>query len=245
MKTGGYEVIQIDSSSWRIEDTKVRAFLFTGTEKALLVDSTTGSGDLAAVVRELTSLPVMLVNTHADEDHIGCNTQFSETHMHPAEFAYYAEMRKPGSARPLPLQDGEVIDIGGRQFETILIPGHTYGSIALLDRANRLLVSGDAISSTPVFIFGRMRNLEAFQVSLRRLQSMGDAFDIVYPSHGVFPIRKNQIDNELACADRLQRGELAPMEPPFPMPAKMYRSDDAGFYSFEVSGTSPSDQQNS
>ena len=234
MKLDAYEIIPIDEHTWRIEDFKVRAFLFEGTEKAMLVDSTRGSGDLAAVVRELTKLPVMLVNTHADEDHIGCNTQFREAYLHPAEFAYYAEMRKPGSARPRPLQDGEVIDLGGRRFEVILIPGHTYGSIALLDRAGRVLVGGDAISSTPVFIFGRMRNLEAFQVSLHRLQDLGDAFDTVYPSHGEFPVPREQIANELACADRLQRGELSPMEPPFPMPAKMYRSDNAGFYSFEI-----------
>ena len=231
MKINNYEVVAIDSASWRIEDRIVRAFLFAGTQRALLVDSTTGSGDLAAVVSSLTSLPLMLVNTHADEDHIGCNHQFSRAYMHPAEFAYYSEMRKPGDASPFPLQDGEIIDLGNRSFEVILIPGHTYGSIALLDREHRILVSGDAVSSTPVFIFGRMRNLEAFQVSLCRLKARQDEFDLIYPSHGNFPIDKEQIDNELRCAQRLQRGELNPMEPPFPMPAKMYRSDDAGFYS--------------
>lgn len=233
MKIDHYEVIQIDDAGWRIEDTIVRAFLFTGSEKALLVDSTTGSGDLAAVVGTLTSLPVMLVNTHADEDHIGCNHQFSQAYMHPSEFAYYAEMRRADAPPAHPLQDGERIDLGGRCFEVILIPGHTYGSIALLDRGSRILVAGDTVSSTPVFIFGRMRSLEALQVSLRRLKAMEDAFDTIYPSHGVFPVGKDQIENELQCAARLQRGELLPLEPPFPMPAKMFRSDGAGFYAFE------------
>lgn len=235
MKCDSYEVISIDASSWRIEDTMVRAFLFVGTERALLVDSTTGSGDLAAVVRTLTDLPVMLVNTHADEDHIGCNDQFPQAYLHPAEFAYYAEKRKPGSALPMPLQEGERIDLGGRSFEVILLPGHTYGSIALLDRANRILIAGDSISSRPVFIFGRMRSLEALQASLRRLKGWWDDFDTVYPSHGEFPIGKEQIDNELLCAEQLLRGELTPMEPPFPMPAKMFCSHNAGFYAIPAS----------
>lgn len=235
MNLSGYEIIPIDENSWRIEDKIVRAFLFVGTERALLVDSTTGTGDLAAVVAQLTSLPVTLVNTHADDDHIGCNHQFSQTYMHPAEFAYYAEMRRPEYARAMPVQDGEVIDLGGRRFEVVLIPGHTYGSIALLDRENRILLAGDTVSSTPVFIFGRMRNLDAFLVSLHRLKQLSGCFDIIYPSHGVFPIGKEQIDNEILCGQQLLMGELTPMEPPFPIPAKMFRSHDAGFYA-TVSG---------
>lgn len=230
MKTEPYEVVPIDAHSWRIEDSIVRAFLFAGSRQALLVDSTTGAGDLAAVVRSLTELPVMLVNTHADHDHIGCNHQFSRAYLHPAEFAYYAETRGPGAAHPEPLGEGEVIDLGGRRFEVLLLPGHTCGSIALLDRENRVLIGGDLISSTPVFLFGRVRNMDAFQSSLCRLKGMWDAFDVIYPSHGVFPMDRQQIENELICARRLQRGELSPMEPPIPIPAKMYRSDNAGFY---------------
>lgn len=232
MNLFGYEIIPIGTGSWRIEDKIVRSFLFVGSERALLVDSTTGTGDLAAAVAELTSLPVTLVNTHADEDHIGCNHQFSRAYMHPAEFAYYAEMRQPESAPAFPLQEGDVIDLGGRRFEVILIPGHTYGSIALLDRENRVLLAGDTVSSTPVFIFGRMRNLDAFLVSLERLKQLGNAFDTIYPSHGAFPVGTEQIDNELACGHQLLRGELEPMEPPFPLPAKMFCSHNAGFYAF-------------
>lgn len=136
-----YEVIQISENSWRIEDGFVRAFLFKGESRALLVDSTNGSGNLRKVVGELVgNLPVMLVNTHADSDHIGCNGQFEEAYMHPAEFAYYAEKRRKGDALPKTLLDGEIIDIGRRQFEIILTPGHTSGSIVLLDRENRILL---------------------------------------------------------------------------------------------------------
>ncbi len=230
MKIDNYEVTPLGKSSWRIEGGIARAFLFAGSSRAMLIDSTDGHGNLVAVISALTSLPILLVNTHADADHISCNHQFTQTYMHPAEFAYYAEMAKPGYAQPMPLQDGQLINLGGQCFEVILLPGHTYGSIALLDRENRFLVAGDSVSSTPVFIFGRMRSIAALQVSLNRLKSRLEEFDVIYSSHGDFPIGKGQIDNELSCARKLLAGSLTPQEPPFPMPAKMYLWDGAGFY---------------
>jgi len=225
-----YEIQAIDKTSWRIETDIVRAFLFVGTEKALLVDTTNFPGPLDEAVKHLTDKPVILVNTHADEDHISCNDRFPEAFMHPAEYAYYARTRKAAYAKAMPLQDGEVIDLGGRSFEVILLPGHTFGSIALLERETGILVGGDSISDTPVFIFGDMRDLDAFQVSLKRLLRRIDQISVVYPSHGTFPLEKEQIAKELSCAEKLQRGELTPQEPPFPLPAKMYCADGAGYY---------------
>ena len=230
MKFDCYEIIQIDETSWRIETDIVRAYLFVGTERALLVDTTNVPGKLDDAVRSLTDKPVVLVNTHADEDHISANDRFAEAWMHPAEYAYYAKTRKPCYAAPRPLQDGEIIDLGGRCFEVILVPGHTFGSIVLLDREAGILISGDSISDTPVFIFGEMRNLDAFKVSLARLQNRIDEYSVVYPSHGTFPLDKQQVSKLLSCAEKLQRGELEPQEPPFPMPAKMFCYDGAGYY---------------
>ena len=53
-------------------------------------------------------------------------------------------------AEPLPdpvyeyVEEGHVFDLGGRTLEVILTPGHSDGSICLLDKENRLLFTGDA-----------------------------------------------------------------------------------------------------
>ena len=108
-----FEVVQINENSWYFDGAVGRAFLFKGEKQALLVDTTMGPGDLRGEVTKLVGdLPVLLVNTHGDSDHIGCNEQFEHAYMHPSEFAYYAVKCKKGDAELLPLQEGEEIDIG-------------------------------------------------------------------------------------------------------------------------------------
>ena len=65
------EIIKINENSWRIEDSGVRFFLLTGEERALLVDSGRNIDNAREIAESLTTLPVMLVNTHADGDQIG------------------------------------------------------------------------------------------------------------------------------------------------------------------------------
>jgi len=222
---------KIDDKTYRIEDNGVRCLLFIGDTGALLVDTGFGqSGSLKAVVQSLTDKPVTLVNTHGDGDHIGCNSEFEPAHMHPAEMPYFFQNAKSG-AKAFPVWEGDIIDIGGRAFEVILIPGHTPGSIALLDRKNRVLVSGDSISGgNPVFMFGSVRSFYAYIASMEKLQKMSGAFEQIYPAHGPCPIPPSSIGKSIAAAEKLLGGELAPMEPPFEIPAKMYEYDGAAFF---------------
>jgi glyoxylase-like metal-dependent hydrolase (beta-lactamase superfamily II) len=224
-----YEVHPLGENSWRIEDDFVRIFLFAGRDQALLVDTGFGTGDLLALVREHTDLPVLLVNTHADPDHTGGNAAFDTAAMHPAEFADYEQ--KAGADSPVqPLWEGDKIDLGGRSFEVILIPGHTPGSIALLDRAARVIIAGDTVADSPVFIFGEERSLPALIESLKKLEALSDSYDTVYASHGSFPLGTDAVTRQRETAERLLAGELSPLEPPMDIPAKMYLNGNAGFF---------------
>lgn len=224
-----YEVIKIDNNSWRIEDDMVRAFLFDGMERALLVDTGFGSGNIKEVVEKITKKPVMLVITHADGDHTGSNSLFDKAYMHPSEYSHYFE-DKSADAVVSPLWEGDVIDLGTRKFEVILIPGHTPGSIALLDRENRILVAGDTISETPIFMFGSMRNVPAYIESLKKLSGLKGSFDTIYPSHGPFSLGVDLIGKLITGAEKLLKGELEPQDPSFDLPAKMYVSEGAAFF---------------
>ena len=230
MADGKFEVIEAGSGCWRIEDNGVRAFLFTGKEKALLVDSGFGkSGSIKAVAESLTGKPVMLVNSHADGDHVGGNADFDRAYMHPAEFPYYRECC-PGGVDAYPLWEGDTLDIGGRKFEVILIPGHTPGSIALLDREHRLLVAGDSISDGPIFMFGKFRSLRAYIYSMKKLSAMSGAFDTIYPAHGPCPLGTDIIGKLTNGAESVLRGEAEVTDPPFDLAAKVYKAGGVSFF---------------
>ena len=62
--------------------------LIVGTEKALLFDTGYGIGNLAEEVKKITSLPVIVVNSHGHLDHINGNNQFEGTiYIHEADLA--------------------------------------------------------------------------------------------------------------------------------------------------------------
>ncbi|MDR2899467.1 MAG: MBL fold metallo-hydrolase [Clostridiales bacterium] len=228
MENEVYEVIRVDENSYRIEEGTVRMFLFIGTKKALLVDSGYGNGNLRNVVEKLTSLPVMLVNTHADGDHVGCNHLFDGAYMHPAEFdRYHQKLGKDILA--LPLWEGETIDLGGRCFQVILIPGHTPGSIALLDKDNRILIAGDSVQGGAAYMFGPGRDMPAFIHSMKKLNRMKDAFDTIYPSHGGFPEKACFIEEVIDGAEKVLYGKAIGKTPHVDVPALLYQVGNVRF----------------
>lgn len=223
-----YEVTVIDERTWSIEDNGVRALLAEGSERALLVDTGFGGEEsLKAVTDRLTERPVIVVNTHADPDHIGRNEEFGTVLMHPAEYASY-HARKPGLP-VAPIWEGDVIDLGGRAFEVIHIPGHTPGSVALLERAERILLGGDSVSCVPIFMFGEGRSLSAHRESMRRLLSMQDSFDVIWAAHGPMEVEKNQIVRLIETADRILEGKLEGQKPEIPVPAELFSWNGAAF----------------
>ena len=183
---------QIDSSTWAVNEEGVRFFLLAGREKALLIDSGMQTEDAKGIAQSLTKLPVALLNTHADPDHIRCNGQFAAAYMHPSEAVnYYHSQRRQEEI--IPVWDKDVLDLGERPLEIIHIPGHTPGSIAVLDVKNRRLFSGDPIQDGMIFMFGIQREMRAYRHSLKRLEGYRERFDEIYPSHGTCPVSPDMI----------------------------------------------------
>ena len=181
------EIIPINENSWRIEDSGVRCFLLTGSEKALLIDSGRELHTARDIAESLTDLPVMLLNTHADGDHTGSNEQFESFYMHPDEEAHFRRGGRGGTI--IPVREGDILDLGGREFRIIDLPGHTPGSIAVLDVGNRVLISGDPVQEHGrIFMFGAHRNMENYIRSLEHLETFTAEFDEIWPSHADIPI---------------------------------------------------------
>lgn len=224
-------VKKISEHFWIFEDKGVRCFLFEGRERAMLIDTGYGTLPVRKMAESLTDLPVFLVNTHTDKDHTGGNRDFKPVYMHPAEMDRYKNMLPEGCHMEdvCPLWEGDILDLGYWKFEVILTPGHTPGSIMLLEREKRMLISGDTIQDGNIFMFGTGRNMPAFQSSLKKMMEMAEAFDSIWPSHGSYPLKKEIIPGILQGTRELVAGRLEEQEPPWPMPCKRYVCDVAGF----------------
>ena len=57
---------------------EVISYLILGADRAVLLDTGMGIGDISAEVARLTDLPVVVVNSHSHYDHVGDNHRFAE-----------------------------------------------------------------------------------------------------------------------------------------------------------------------
>ncbi|MBO5999401.1 MAG: MBL fold metallo-hydrolase [Lachnospiraceae bacterium] len=200
-----YTVSKVNDDTWIIEEGGVRFFLLKGTDKALLIDSGMMIRNARDIAASLTDLPVSLLNTHADMDHIGSVGQFESFYMHPDEEENFRQGGREGTI--IPVNEGDVLDLGGRKLEIIHLPGHTPGSIAILDVNNRVLISGDPIQDGHIFMFGTFRNMEKYVESLEHLQAFEDRFDEIWPSHATLPADKALIGQLIEAAKKILAGE--------------------------------------
>ncbi len=188
-------------------------YLVEGTERAVLIDAGTGIGDIRVVINDLTDLPVSVLLTHEHYDHIGQAYRFEEVAAFEDSAALWVlrEGRDNPSLqryltdeylwKPLPegfdptewiipslvptqlLHDGEIVDLGNRELEVIYTPGHSPGSVCLLDRANRMLWTGDIFFPGPLYAFGPDVDLDAYVESIDRIAALVDDYDHVLSGH--------------------------------------------------------------
>ena len=104
-------VNKIDDRTYYFDQFDVHIYLFLGEEKALLTD--TGFGcfpDLKEKVKEITNLPLMVMNSHGHPDHCGGNASFGEVYADPAGYEGIMKFSE-GDCTLLPIEGGDVIDL--------------------------------------------------------------------------------------------------------------------------------------
>lgn len=192
---------------------EVISYLITGDKRALLFDTGMGISDIKKVTTELTPLPIIVLNSHTHNDHVGGNYEFDTIYGMDTEFTRknakgsredaQGELtddsicgalpkgfdRQSYSTRPWKitkyLHDGERIELGDRVIEIIATPGHTPDAIALLDRENGLLFSGDTYYPAPIWLFRPETDLDAYDRSIRKLAALAPKIKMVLGAHNV------------------------------------------------------------
>jgi hydroxyacylglutathione hydrolase len=230
-----FKVQTVAEGVWRIYDDHGagNAYVVTGRDKALLIDTGIGAADLAACVRSITRLPVTVVNTHGHSDHAGGNFQFEAASAPPDAFetivrsagreghadriqrvlaespALEPLLLKAGGdfdqKRLVPVRSGHVFDLGARKLEVIETPGHTRGDLCLLDAEHKLLFAGDAVNA-PTWLFKPYSlPLDVYLETLQRLRQRGGEYETILTGHGD-PLDRAFIDEQIACAESILSG---------------------------------------
>ncbi len=239
-----FELREIHPGVWSLSEPghleEVISYLVLGRDRAVLLDTGMGIGDLSAAIARLTRLPVLVVNTHADYHHCGDNHRFAEVAAHPAELprlrqgwtreevaqallrhkiwrplppgfdpdAYHV----PASPVTRPLADGEVLDLGTRRLRVLHTPGHTPGSICLLDEHTGIFFTGDTLCPSSILGVGEGADSEQLLRTLERLGGMAPEVTRVCPGHHQTPLSPDFLVEAAEAVARIREG-LGRVEP--------------------------------
>lgn len=191
---------KIGSRVWLMNDNdEGTGYLVTGSTGALVIDTMNGWEDVNAIARTVTDLPLTVVNTHGHPDHIYGNIYFKEAYLHPADMelarGFFADPRfrgeaekrglKPAAFRPV--ADGDTFDLGGLTLEVFELPGHTPGGICLLDRADRILFTGDSIIEQTWMQLDESLPMADFLAALEKLAAIRGEYDTILTGHSRGP----------------------------------------------------------
>jgi len=146
-----------------------------GRDCDLVIDTGMGLDSLKQWIMQYTNRPIKAIVTHSHFDHSGCLHEFDERLGHHAESGILAKPDNESvvytgdwtqiaivdpkqhpdyspktyqiKAAPLTgyLDEGDVIDLGDAAYQVLHLPGHSPGSIGLLDVKAKVLFSGDAL----------------------------------------------------------------------------------------------------
>ncbi len=217
IKNSWFKVYKVDTDVYAIAEPynfqEVISYLILGDKKALLFDTGMGMSSIKSVVTELTTLPVVVLNSHTHYDHIGGNHEFENImalkhpftlgrakNGMPHKRVQHEVTREAFCAKKLPaldtstyniksfiiskyIKDSTAIALGNRTLKIIAVPGHTPDALALWDEENGLLWTGDTFYEAPIWLFDPETNLQTYQNSIRILAQLTPNLNKVFPAH--------------------------------------------------------------
>lgn len=197
-----------DNIYWINEFDGTNCYLVVGTERALLIDCGTGFCDLRGACEKITSLPITLVATHSHVDHFGGAGQFEEIYVHRDDckainklqmsmlmrkvflgnnnaikangFTAKDVMKPKYKTRIIPIDEGFKFDLGNKIITVKHTPGHSRGSIALVDENDKIIFSGDNVCDALWMQVPEATSLEEWLPSAKWLYDMSREYRIFW-----------------------------------------------------------------
>src|SRR5256714_10669353 len=219
---------------------EVISYLIVGNKQALLFDTGMGIGNIRKVITQLTARPVVVLNSHTHNDHVGGNWQFGFVYGMDTAFTrtnakgsredaqseiapgmICGDLPKNLDARSyatkpwrisLAVHDGFKINLGGRTLEIVSTPGHTPDAVCLLDRANGLLFTGDTYYPAPIWLFRPETDLDAYVASVQHIAELTPQLKLVLGAHNI-PVAEPSVLPRLVAAIQEVRAGKGTVKP--------------------------------
>ncbi len=236
-----YEIEKISGGELDIykiyEKYMASMYLVCGKERACLIDTAYGLTNLKELTATLTNLPVFVINTHGHLDHVLGNRFFDECYLNSKDSGLYSEITEafprileapwvketygeyiaadnpPHLTFPSAgdISDGDVIDLGGKKLFVYEIPGHTGGSIMLIDKDEKICFAGDSIIEHCWLFLNESLSAETYRKSLSRALEIlkEDGIERIYNGHYAWkPLKISDAEEIVSCLGRIIEGEI-------------------------------------
>ena len=225
-----YTIYKYDEELYQIGDALGSLIsIIIGKDKALVLDTGYGIGKIYEEVRKITSLPLLVIDSHGHMDHTGGNFQFDKVYIHSKDYELVKKhnslawrKRNIESAKSLNkvpddfdeenylnkregnitfLDDIKSFDLGGKTIEVVFTPGHTEGSISLYCKEKRVMITSDAICQYVWLFLPESTSVSDYIKSIEKVLTYD--FDYFLVGHGAKLIKKEIMLDYLACAKNL------------------------------------------
>lgn len=207
----------------------VEMYLIEGNEKAILLDTGIGIGNVKEVVESITDKPIEVYLTHGHVDHAGGIYHFHEAWMSKADIgllnkhtttefrfdfasAYLPELKEIDDiAEAMVYHDnlclhtispGDVIELGNREIQVVDLKGHTQGTIGFFDEKTKTLFAGDGCNNSTFLFLEESTSVSAYHSMLLSLKKEWmPKVERVIICHAYIEVPLSVVDDLIDCCE--------------------------------------------
>lgn len=237
---GYYKVKKIYPWLYAIFDPgDVYIYVVLGDDAAVVYDTGYGIAPIIPVVREITNLPLTCVLGHGHIDHANGAYQFGEAWISEEDFELCMRhtgktakrrvldgIREKGGELPRDFEEdvyitsgagslkkmdmGQVFELGSKSLEVVKMEGHTHGSVGLLVKQERVLLTSDAANPFLWLFLEESTSINTYISMLER--NINLEFDTFFIAHDDRPFEKEYFKRFITVAKNANVRQSKPFD---------------------------------